>query len=225
MSCNTASRLRKAKVDGEPPPYPAPSGRVSKPAREPLRDAGDQGAAGLNGQVFPGMMARVGTYRRHAPDLDAYHERARTGPCFVCRILAGDPDFAGHHIVYEDAAAFLNRWPTQYGYMLVVPKRHREQATADFTVGEYLALQRVVYRVAQAVRGEVGAERMYAISFGSNGGNAHVHWHVVPFPPDTPYDEQQFAAFMLETADALDIPEDEKADLAARISGRMQSIP
>jgi hypothetical protein len=84
------------------------------------------------------MMARMGTYIRHASDLDAYHERARTGPCFVCRILAGDPDLAGHHIVYA-AAAFLNRWPTQYGYMLVVPKRHREQATADFTVGEYLA--------------------------------------------------------------------------------------
>ncbi len=173
------------------------------------------------------MMARMGTHRRHAPDLDAYHRRARTGPCFVCGILAGDPDFAGHHVVYEDkdALAFLNRWPTQYGNTLVAPKQHREQATADFTVDEYLALQRVVYRVAEAVRGEVGAVRMYVMSLGSNEGNAHVHWHVVPFPPDTPYDEQQFAAFMLETADALDIPEDEKADLAARIGGRMQSIP
>jgi ATP adenylyltransferase len=196
---------------------------VSEPAREPLRDADDHGAAGLNGPAFPGMMARMGTYGRHAPDLDAYHERARTGPCFVCGILAGYPDFAGHHIVYEDAAAvaFLNRWPTQYGYTLVVPKEHREQATADFSVDEYLALQRVVYGVAEAVRGEVGAERMYVMSLGSNQGNAHVHWHVVPLPPGTPYEEQQFAALMLETAGALDIPEDEKADLAARIGRRM----
>jgi diadenosine tetraphosphate (Ap4A) HIT family hydrolase len=173
------------------------------------------------------MMARVGTYERYTPDLDAYHERARTGPCFVCGILRGDPDFAGHHVVYEDeyAVAFLNRWPTQNGYTLVVPKEHREQATADFTVDEYLALQRVVYRVAEAVRGEVGAERMYVMSLGSNGGNAHVHWHVVPLPPGTPYDEQQFAALMLETAGALDIPEDEKADLAARIGRSIEGTP
>ena len=169
----------------------------------------------------------MGTYKRHAPDLDAYQERARTGPCSVCRILAGAPAFTGHHIVYEDddAVAFLNRWPTQYGYTLVVPKEHREQATADFTVDEYLALQRVDYRVAEAVRGEVGAERMYVMSLGSDQGNAHVHWHVGPLPPGTPYDEQQFAALMLETAGALDIPEDEKADLAARIGRRMESIP
>ena len=62
---------------------------------------------------------------------------------------------------------------------------------------------------------------MYVLSLASNGGNAHVHWHVVPLPPGTPYDEKQFAALMLETAGALDIPEDEKADLAARIGRRM----
>ena len=202
---------------------------VAEPPRLTSLPRGDEDrhAAGLNGPAFPGMMARVGTYERFTPDLDAYHERARTGPCFVCGILAGDPDFAGHHIVYEDAAAvaFLNRWPTQYGYTLVVPKEHREQAMADFTVDEFLALQRIVYRVAEAVRGEVGAERMYVMSLGSNQGNAHVHWHVVPLPPGTPYDEQQFAALMLETAGALDIPEDEKADLAARIGRRIESTP
>ena len=168
------------------------------------------------------MMAGVSRRERYLPDLDAYHERARTGHCFVCGIVARDPDFSGHHIVYEDdAIAFLNRWPTQRGYTLVAPKEHREQATGDFTADEYLALQRVVYRVAEAVREEVGAERVYVLSLGSNGGNAHVHWHVVPLPPGTPYEEQQFAALMLETAGALDIPEDEKADLAARIGRRM----
>ena len=35
---------------------------------------------------------------------------------------------------------------------------------------EYLDLQRVVYRVSEAVREEVGAERMYAITPGSNRG-------------------------------------------------------
>jgi diadenosine tetraphosphate (Ap4A) HIT family hydrolase len=169
------------------------------------------------------MMAGVSRRERYLPDLDAYHERARTGPCFVCGIVARDPDFSHHHIVYEDedAVAFFNRWPTQYGYTLVAPKEHREQATGDFTVDEYLALQRIVYGVAEAVRAEVGAQRMYVMSLGSNGGNAHVHWHVVPLPPGTPYDEQQFAAVMLETAGALGIPEGKNAALAARIGRRM----
>jgi ATP adenylyltransferase len=170
------------------------------------------------------MMAGVSRRERYLPDLDAYHERARTGPCFVCGIVARDPDFSDHHIFYEDddAIAFFNRWPTQRGYTLVAPKEHREQATGNFTVDKYLALQRIVYGVAEAVREKVGAERVYVLSLGSNGGNAHVHWHVVPLPPGTPYDEQQFAALMLETAGALDIPEDEKADLAARIGRRMR---
>ncbi len=71
------------------------------------------------------------------------------------------------------------------------------------------------------MREEVGAERVYILSLGSNEGNAHVHWHVVPLPPGVPYEEQQFAALMLETAGALDIPEEEKAALAARIGGRV----
>ena len=160
---------------------------------------------------------------RYLPDLTAYHERAKTDPCFVCGIMARDPDFAGHHILCEDddAIAFLSRWPTQRGYALVAPKAHREQATGDFAVEEYLALQRVVYRVSEAVREEVGAERVYILSLGSNEGNAHVHWHVVPLPPGTPYEDQQFAAVMLETAGALDMPEDEKAALAARIRRRI----
>ena len=168
------------------------------------------------------MMAGVSRRERYLPDLDAYHRRARTGLCFVCGIAARDPDFTGHHIVYEDgdAIAFLNRWQTQRGYTLVAPKEHREQAMGDFTVDEYLALQRIVYGVAEAVRKEVGAERVYVFSLGSNGGNAHVHWHVVPLPPGTPYEEQQFAV-MLETAGVLDIPRDEKADLAARIGRRV----
>ncbi len=38
------------------------------------------------------MMAGVSRRERYLPDLDAYHERARTGPCFVCGIVARDSD-------------------------------------------------------------------------------------------------------------------------------------
>jgi diadenosine tetraphosphate (Ap4A) HIT family hydrolase len=32
---------------------------------------------------------------------------------------------------------------------------------------------------------------MYIFTFGSNEGNPHVHWHVVPLPPGVPYEDQQ----------------------------------
>ena len=163
-------------------------------------------------------------FERYQPDLDAYVRRVRTGPCFVCAILARDPAFPDHHIIYEDAIVFLAMNPTQYGYTLVAPKVHKEQVAGDFTVEEYLGLQRVVHRAAEAVREEVGAERMYILSLGSNQGNAHVHWHVVPLPPGTPYEEQQFSAVRLETAGALRIPDEEKADLAARSGQRMERL-
>ena len=125
---------------------------------------------------------------RYLPDLDAYHERARTGPCFVCGIVARDPDFPDRHIVYEgdSAIAFFNRCPTQRGYVLVAPKEHREQATGDFTADEYLALQRVVYGVAEAVREEVGAERVYVLSLGSTRATPTSTSTSCPGPPARP---------------------------------------
>jgi diadenosine tetraphosphate (Ap4A) HIT family hydrolase len=163
-------------------------------------------------------------FERYQPDLDAYERRFQSGSCFVCGIVSRDPDFPKHHVVYEDDAviAFLNKYPTQYGYTLVAPKEHKERVADDFTLEEYLGLQRVVHQVAKAVGEEVGAERVYLLSLGSNEGNAHVHWHVVPLPPCTPYEEQQFAAIMLERAGAMKIPEEEIVSLAARIGRRVR---
>ena len=74
-------------------------------------------------------------------DFDQVRERLR-GRCFICEMLAGNPEYE-HEVVYEDetAVAFLNRYQTLYGYVLVAPKEHREQVTGDFTVREYLDLQ------------------------------------------------------------------------------------
>src|SRR4051812_37147100 len=64
---------------------------------------------------------------RQPMDLETYVERARRGPCFVCAFLAGNPD-CRHATVFEDAAhvAFLDRWPTVPGKVLVAPKAHVE---------------------------------------------------------------------------------------------------
>jgi histidine triad (HIT) family protein/ATP adenylyltransferase len=39
---------------------------------------------------------------------------------------------------------------------------------------------------------------MYVLSLGSQQGNSHVHWHVAPLPPGTPYHQQQYHALMAE---------------------------
>jgi diadenosine tetraphosphate (Ap4A) HIT family hydrolase len=101
----------------------------------------------------------------------------------VCAILAGHLDYP-HHDVYEDAAtiAFPARQPTLLGYRIIAPKRHVEDWVSELGEEEYLALQRVVRRVAGAVAKVVPTERMYSLSLGSQQGNAHLHWHVAPLP-------------------------------------------
>lgn len=161
---------------------------------------------------------------RYEFDLDAYVERTRNGPCFVCKLVEGDPDFF-HHIVYEneEIIVFLGKYPTMYGYTLVAPKEHKTRVTGDFDVEEYADFQRILHAVSEAVREEVGAERMYILSLGSDAGNAHVHWHVAPLPTGVPYEKQQFHALMHETTDTLEIPEEEKARLAGRIRKRVEA--
>jgi diadenosine tetraphosphate (Ap4A) HIT family hydrolase len=161
-------------------------------------------------------------YERYYLDSEAYHRRAQTGPCFICEIVAENPDFPAH-VVYQDnvVVAFLDRYPKMYGYTLVAPLEHREQVTGDFTIDEYLDLQRAVYRVTEAVRQELGAERVYLLSLGSKQGYSHVHWHIAPLPPGVAYEEQQLAALR---EGVLRIPEPENAYLAMRIRRRMEKL-
>jgi ATP adenylyltransferase len=151
-------------------------------------------------------------------DVEAYHRRAREGPCFVCELVAGKEP---HHVLYEDdvAIAFLNRFPTVLGYTLAAPKEHREEVTGDFSEDEYVRLQRLVHRVGEALRRALSVERLYVLSLGSKQGNAHVHWHLFPLPPGVPYEQQQLAALDWgpNGEKVLDVSDTEQAALAAAI--------
>ena len=155
--------------------------------------------------------------RRRPIDMDAYVRSAQSDGCFICDIVAGRPGHR-HHVVYEDegAIAFLNRFPVLLGYTIVAPRRHREQVTGDFGEEDYLALQRVVRRVGEALRRVVPMERLYVLSLGSQQGNRHVHWHLAPLPPGVPYEEQQLAALALARG-VLDLTEAELSSLAERL--------
>ncbi len=114
-------------------------------------------------------------------DVATYQRRTRTGPCFICAFLSGEPGFE-HETLYDDGVhvAFLNRYPTLYGYTVVAPHRHVEDVVGDLTPDEYLRLQAAVHKVARAVNEVTRPERTYLLSLGSMQGNAHVHWHIAP---------------------------------------------
>lgn len=94
--------------------------------------------------------------------------------------------------------AFLDGHPTVYGKVLVAPKAHIEHVVRELSREAFLELLAVVHRVARAVEQVVPSERTYLLSLGSQQANAHVHWHIAPLPPGTPFQRQQFHALMLE---------------------------
>ncbi len=157
-------------------------------------------------------------------DEQGYIERVTTGPCFICEMLSGNPDYS-HHVVCRDdhAVVFLNKYPTLYGYTLVAPVEHREQVTGDFSQPAYLQLQTVIYRVAEAVRQVVPTERVYLLSLGSQQGNSHVHWHVAPLPPGVPFLKQQGEALRTDNG-VLDLTELEMESLAIQIRRAIDGI-
>src|SRR5262245_26714570 len=150
-------------------------------------------------------------------DVVAYEARVRAGGCFICAFVRGDPEYR-HELVYEDEAciAFLDRYPTVVGKVLVAPKAHIEHAVRDLAEPDYLRLMAFVRRVALGVEAVVAPERTYLLSLGSQSGNPHLHWHVAPLPRGVPYEEQQFRALMVEHG-IVQLTREEQADLAERI--------
>lgn len=168
------------------------------------------------------------TFARKPLSLDAlteYRERAKNGPCFVCGIVNGTNPY-DHHIIYEDekALAFLTMGQFMYGWSLVCPREHREHAVSDFTELEYLGLQRLVYAVGKAITKTVPTDRLYIMTLGSQQANRHVHWHISALPPGVPYEEQEMKALSHENG-LLDMTEEQKADLANRISSNLDYTP
>ena len=167
-------------------------------------------------------MKRGGDKHLQPFDIGAYEKRSKEGPCFICELIAGTNP---HHMIYEDqtAVVFLNKYPVLYGYTLVAPREHREQATGDFTLEEYLTLQRLIYWVAEAIRYVIPTERLYILTLGSQQGNRHVHWHLAPLPPGVPYEQQQTAALGFSNG-VLAIPDSEMASLARSISQELERL-
>src|SRR3569833_1597256 len=130
-------------------------------------------------------------------DIQAYETRARSGPCFVCEFLANHPQYR-HETVYKDHdhVAFLDRWPTLPGKVIVAPKAHLEHNERDLEEKTYTRLMLVVRTVALAVEAVIRPKRTYLLSLGSQQGTAHLHWHIAGLPPGVPCQQQQYHALM-----------------------------
>ncbi|EJC72478.1 HIT family protein [Rhizobium hidalgonense] len=151
-------------------------------------------------------------------DLNAYVHGIETRPCFVCGLVNNDPAFF-HHRVFEDdeTIIFLSKYPTLPGYCLVCPREHREDLARDMSTDEYLRLQGKIHILSRALKRVFDAERIYVLSLGSQQANSHLHFHVVPLPSGVPLEEQQYYALMAEHG-VLQIPDDQMAEMAARIA-------
>lgn len=54
------------------------------------------------------------------------------------------------------------------------------------------------------------------LSLGSQQGNAHLHWHIQPLTPGTPYHRQQYHALMAENG-VIPWTGEQAADLGVRL--------
>ena len=165
-----------------------------------------------------GVLAEPG---RTALDMGSYLEEAARS-CYICRLVEGDPSLARHHVVWQDqdTIAFLSQTPTTYGHSLVAPVTHREQVTGDFTLQEYLTLQRVIHALAEAVRQTLRPERLHILSLGGEQPNDHIHWHVVPCPPGLPQ-EQPLSLLDAHRRGVLHLTLEEGEGLAAQIRAHL----
>lgn len=154
--------------------------------------------------------------------LEEYDKIARSG-CFVCRIVEGNPLIPNPQIIYEDdkVIAFLSQLPTQEGYTIVAPKKHAERYE-ELPEEEWLGLQKIVQNVARSVSKTTKAIRMYLASLGTPERNAHLHIHVCPCPPGTPFEDQQFAAMEMKNGKYLEISEARMKELAEKIKENLK---
>lgn len=96
--------------------------------------------------------------------------------CLFCRIAAGE---LPAHKIYEDDAilAFLDLHPIREGHALVIPKDHHVWFE-DLPVDLATRITTCAQRIARAMKGLYGVERVSMFYTGIHV--AHAHAHVVP---------------------------------------------
>jgi diadenosine tetraphosphate (Ap4A) HIT family hydrolase len=150
---------------------------------------------------------------------DGHAPSAATGICSICQLVESSSVAPAPALIWrdKDTIAAVDPFPTTYGQIIVAPVAHREAVTGDFTLHQFLALQRVVYAVAEAARIVLLPERVYILSLGRQASDAHVQWQVVPLPPGMPTEQQEWALLDRMQTGVLALSPEERGALADQL--------
>jgi diadenosine tetraphosphate (Ap4A) HIT family hydrolase len=104
------------------------------------------------------------------------------------------------------------------GWLVLIPRRH-VRALAELTDAEAAALGSWQVRLSRALARVLGCQKTYVAQFAEADGFAHVHFHIVPRPPDLARDLRGPRIFqLLGAADASRVGEEEMTRLAAELA-------
>jgi diadenosine tetraphosphate (Ap4A) HIT family hydrolase len=144
--------------------------------------------------------------------------------CYTCaREAEGDLAPLRERIAADDlwrvGHAFNSALP---GWLVLVPRRH-VTAIADLTDAEARSLGTWQVRVSRALRQALGCQKTYVAQFAEAEGFSHVHFHIVPRPPDLPDELRGPRIFqLLGAADRPHVSEDGMNQLVVELAARLQ---
>jgi len=148
---------------------------------------------------------------------------ATAADCYTCAQEAAGREAPPWQRIAADehwrvAHAFNSAVP---GWLVLVPRRH-VTALADLTDAEAAALGSWQVRLSRALARVLGCQKTYVAQFAEADGFAHVHFHVVPRPPDLARDLRGPRIFgLLGVDEGTRVGEDEMNRLAAELAAQL----
>jgi diadenosine tetraphosphate (Ap4A) HIT family hydrolase len=108
------------------------------------------------------------------------------------------------------------------GWLVLVPRRH-VTALAELTDAEAAVLGSWQVRLSRALARVLGCQKTYVAQFAEAEGFAHVHFHIVPRPPDLARDLRGPGIFqLLGVADDAQVGTEEMTRLAAELAAQLR---
>jgi diadenosine tetraphosphate (Ap4A) HIT family hydrolase len=126
-------------------------------------------------------------------------------------------------LIYRtDGWDVVHAYDTSLPGWLVLVLRRRLTSIADLTDEEAMTLGRLIRDASAALVVATGCAKTYVAQFAEHPLHPHVHFHVVPRPPDLPDDQVGPAVFArLGVAESERVPEAEMNRVAAQIRNHL----
>jgi diadenosine tetraphosphate (Ap4A) HIT family hydrolase len=140
--------------------------------------------------------------------------------CYSCT-----QDAAGSEAPLWERIAVDEHWRVAHafrtavpGWLVLVPRRHIT-TLAELTDAEAASLGTWQVRLSRALASVLGCQKTYVAQFSEADGFAHVHFHIVPRPPDLARELRGPRIFqLLGAADDVQVGTDEMSRIAAELA-------